>query len=566
MKIRLLLPVAVLGFGLIATAAARSYDASTLPYSDPPADLPTAVALSVLTETGILRGNPDRSFRGSSPLNRAEFTQIAMRVYDQHNPGLSVPDGLGDGKCFPDVEAGVWYAMAVCRAKAYGIVQGNQRRGLSSDRWPFEPGRYVQYEEAVKMLVSLYGVATAAPGPRDDWYDPYLDAAVRRNLALPELRPGDKMTRGGMARLVANFFAWSEGELDALHAAQEGTAGTSSVPTTSGPQRSSSSSAQWTVQPAASSVSSSAKSVPRDSRADTAVLSNILYLGETSPAIAGVRFFSTSEPISADSVTIQLTGDVPTVETMLVYDETQRFLGIASAEPNTLGRYILRVARGMLTLPHKQSFSIYVRARLKSWEYGGESAQVVQVSSVDINGTGDWSNTEYVQSSTETFPGFETARGAPILIRNAGSVDSVIAAGTSQLLAEFRAEGRETDSEADVRLTTMRFTIESAGGIAVTNARLRVDGSDSPHDCTVSSPVITCSAIPAAIGSLDSPRVLRVYGDVAVPAGTTNAFLRITLNDPGTIEASGDVTWTDGSATFTWLPLTQPVARGTMFR
>jgi len=59
--------------------------------------------------------------------------------------------------------------------------------------------------------------------------------------------------------------------------------------------------------------------------------------------------------------------------------------------------------------------------------------------------------------------------------------------------------------------------------------------------------------------------VIRVYADVALNNGVTNPSLRVTINDPGTISAGGDVTWTDGTNTFDWLPVDAPVARGTMY-
>lgn len=319
--------------------------------------------------------------------------------------------------------------------------------------------------------------------------------------------------------------------------------------------------------PSSSAASSSAQSsAVFDPRTDASVLSNVLVLGEVSPAIAGVKFFSTSEPISAERIVVQLIADVPTVESMLVYDSSQRFLGTATKESGTLGRFVLRLQDGALALPHKQEVSIYVRARVKSYDYGGESGQTVQVSTVDVEGTGDWSNTDYVQSSTETFPGFETARGVPTVIRNAGTSDAVLVAGSNQLLAEFRFEGRETDGEADVRLMQLRITVDSGSGVTLSNVQLRVDGLDTPHACTIAAPIVTCSSIPATIGSLESTRVIRVYGGVVVAAGALNTFLRLSLNSPGTISASGDVRWTDGSTNFSWVPFQQPIARGTLFR
>ena len=296
------------------------------------------------------------------------------------------------------------------------------------------------------------------------------------------------------------------------------------------------------------------------------VQSSFLLLETASAPIAGVRFFSESEPISARKITVQLPADVPTVESILVYNENQRYLGLATHDANTLGRYSLTLPTGAFSLPYKQSISLYVRARVKPHHLGGESGQVVQVSSVSIEGTGDWSSSDYTQSSTETFPGFETARGIPTVIRNAGTSDGALVSGTSQLLGEFRFEGRKTDEETSIRLTTLRFTIESSSNVTLSTMRLQVEGSSDTHACTVSGTSVTCSSIPAIFGTFDSPRILRVYGDVTIASGALNPFLRLTLNKPGDISSSGDITWTDGEATFTWVPFEQPVARGTMMR
>ena len=315
-----------------------------------------------------------------------------------------------------------------------------------------------------------------------------------------------------------------------------------------------------------SSRSSQQSSITRDMRSDTNVRSDFLLLEQTSSILAGVRFFSNGEPVSASKITIQLVDDVPSIESMLVYDETRRLLGVATQDTGFLGRYSVRLPPGTLALPKKQAVSAYVRARVKPHHLGGESGHVVQVSTVSVEGTGDWSNSDYIESSTETFPGFETARGVPTVIRNTGFADAVLVAGAGQLLGEFRFEGTKTDGEAQVRITQLRFTIESGDTVTVTNPYLRVEGSDQPHSCSVASGAVTCSAIPASYGSLDSPRVIRIYGNVTVASGATNAFLRLTLNNPGTISTTGDITWTDGEATFTWLPVDQPVARGTIFR
>ena len=127
-------------------ASARNYAPVNLPYSDAPSDLSTAIAVSVLTDEGIVEGNPDGTFRPDALLNRAEFLKIAMGVLPEED------DDEYSLSCFPDVFSTAWYAQYVCRAKALGIVEGNQILGVPPHEWLFAPERNVQYVEALKIL------------------------------------------------------------------------------------------------------------------------------------------------------------------------------------------------------------------------------------------------------------------------------------------------------------------------------------------------------------------------------------------------------------------------------
>lgn len=54
-----------------ATALALSYNTDNLPYVDTPPNDDAALAVSVLTEQGILKGNPDGTYGWQDSLNRA---------------------------------------------------------------------------------------------------------------------------------------------------------------------------------------------------------------------------------------------------------------------------------------------------------------------------------------------------------------------------------------------------------------------------------------------------------------------------------------------------------------
>jgi len=539
----------VLGSTLVATSAlARDFSGSNIgQYTDGPWDRPTNIAVSVLTDQDVLRGNDDGTFRASTQLNRAEFITIAMRL-------LGDGDVTTDLSCFPDVSPSDWYAQDVCDAKVLGIVRGNAQAGVSTERWRFEASRFIGYEEALKILSVIFEIPTTGSIEGEFWYKPYIQAAVDKGLDLNFLRPGDTITRSEMARLTVAYQAYAEGELGELRAAEAGHSSSSS-------RSSQSSSSRMSVS---SSSRSSASSVSIDPRTDTSVQSNILVLGETSSILAGVKFFSDDEAINVDEIVITLNGSAQSLSLIRVYDSSSRLLGNAVRDSSSSSVFTLHLANGALQLPRRVDMSVYFRGVLREYEAGGVSGEVIEVNNVTLSGTGDWSNDDYSTTSTDTFPASETARAAITSFVNTGLSNSALTAGSSQLLAQFRVGATEGDSQAQVRITDLDLRIEGSG-VSLSNVHLRTEGGDDTSACTNSSTVITCASIPSGIGIVDLQKTIRVYGDITVNSNVTNPSLRVTVSDPGTITTAGDVTWTDGTSTFEWLPVDTPVARGTLF-
>ncbi|MDD5025920.1 MAG: S-layer homology domain-containing protein, partial [Candidatus Peribacteraceae bacterium] len=180
-----------------AAIAAAMYDTKHLPYSDAPSDTETAVAVSTLTEEGIVQGYTDGTFKPQRLVNRAEFLKMAMRA----GGGEVLP--IADTTCFVDVPPASWYAPFVCAAKRDGIVSGNALVGVSSLQWTFDPLRPVQYEEALKMLVKVYGLPSLGQSG-EAWYDRYFRIANERGVGL-QTWAGHRLTRAETARLVVAF-------------------------------------------------------------------------------------------------------------------------------------------------------------------------------------------------------------------------------------------------------------------------------------------------------------------------------------------------------------------------
>jgi hypothetical protein len=576
MRKPLLVPLSALCISMMALPAlARDYDLSSLPYTDAPSDRSTAIAISTLTQAGVLQGDPGGTIRPNAELNRAEFLKIVMSL-------LPTNDWASyDIRCFPDVLPGTWYAPFVCRAKSMNIVTGHAVAGVPASQWLFKPTDPVQYEEAVKVLANMYALSLDSRG--GTWYDPYLRAAQSNDLAIDGLRPGDRIKRGEMARLVTGFLAFNEGELDVLRAAEAGkirSSSSSSVSSGSGSSVSSGTGSSRSSSSRSSSLSSSSRSSSLssasstgswkggyDTNADTAVRGRVITLGTTSAIMGAVNLFSNNEPLDVTGLRVTLVGSTPTIDSFLVYDEDKRYLGRATLDTTVSGekQYLLKMPRGVLSLPKRENMLVYVRASVKGHEQGGLSNQTIRIASFGIEGTGQWTSDAYNQTYNDTFPTFMTARSRIVKVDNVGAEQDNFTEASNQRLASFRFTG-EGDSEGlnNLRVTSLTFQIEASPAVTLSNVYIRREGGDEQSACTVSASVITCPSIPTVVGTVKDQVILHVYANVS-SGGVNNPTLRLTLNNPGTSTSAGSIMWTDGEATFTWTGLDTPVAKGTLF-
>lgn len=509
----------------------------------------------MLTRLQILQGNPDGTYRPQRNLNRAEFMQIVMRI---------LPDDAGSTanlNCFPDVRSGVWYADPVCRAKQLGIVRCNVRAGVPASEWLFEPSRDVQYEEALKVLSEIFELPVEE-GPVNEWYLPYLREARDTGLDIAELQPGDRISRGEMARLTAAYMAESVGRLDELRSAEGISSAASSRSASS---RSSLSASSRSSFNSFSSRSGSSQSLSSDSYGSADVRSNFLLLGSISPAIAGVSFFSSNEAINVTKFIVTLAEGAETIDSLLVYDDNGSELGTATALGNSM-TFNANIPSGRFLLPRREDRSVYVRARISEDGGGGVSGRQVKVSNVQLEGVGEWSSETYSMGSSNHFPVFETANARITAVENAGPAEAVFMAGADQLIGEFRVRAETPDPEYDVRLNTLVFTVAQTQGVTLSTVRLRSQASDEISNCTVSSVNVTCASVPASIGTINDAQIIRVYATVTAPSEALSPTLMLSLNRPGDAATAGDITWSDEAETFTWVALGQPIANGTRFR
>ncbi|MDD5026789.1 MAG: hypothetical protein PHH13_05475, partial [Candidatus Peribacteraceae bacterium] len=355
----------------------------------------------------------------------------------------------------------------------------------------------------------------------------------------------------------------NRGELAALRSAQgvESTSSQSSSANYSSRSSSSRSSAR-------SSSSRSSASAIYDPDPDQSVRPNLLLLGTTSSIVGAARVFSNSEPIDVTDISIILSSAVTSVDSFLLYDHDTKYIGRAYRDDTVNNRtFTFRVPSGVITLPYREDYAFYARPVLKAYTNGGVSGESVLLQAIRVQGNGEWSQTTYTKDSAEPFSTSRTARSIITGISNVGPLTDTLVAGTNIPITTFRFAGMTGDGTASLAVTEIRFQVETSGGVTVSHVTLGADSTSDRTDCTVNSSVVTCLAIPSQLGSLrSSDRMLTLYGDVTIPANAQEAHLRITINRPGTATSAGDLTWTDGSTTFQWIPFNTPVVAGTNYK
>lgn len=510
---------------------------------------PEAPGIYLLVRESIIQGYGNRTFGTARLINRAEFLKIAMSAAEA--------DLTSGRDCFPDVRATDWFARYACAAKERGVISGKTFPVRYIGQTYFDPAEGVTYGEALKMLSLLfaYDVAPAS----GHWAEGYERAARDRGVDLPVTIDLDtQLTRARAARLAAAFLAENHGQLQELRLAESGIFASSS---SSSSRMSSSRSSFSTSSTHSSSLSSVV--LPTDPLSESEIRSQLLLLGDVSPIIGAAKIFLSEEPFIVQEISINLSPSASSIQSLLVYDENRRFLGRATLQSGS--NYRLEVATNALIIEKSDEHRIYVRAHLSPYNAGGISGQDIAIQNIVVMGSGYWSNHAYTKSSTETFLTFETARSTITGVTNVGPASAGLVGSSNQIIGAFRFESRKTDASAVTEITELRFQIEQTGGVTLSNVSIGMPGIPDRHACTVSSQIITCSGIPASFGSLtDETLTMQVFADVSVPA-TQNASLRLTINDPGSASSTGAITWTDGSASHSWVGLLQPVVMGTYY-
>ena len=162
-----------------------------------------------LVARGIVNGYADGSFRGDSPITRAELTKIIVEALD-------VPEK--EGKNFGDVAQSSWYSSYVSRAATAGVINGFEDGS-------FKPEANVSRQDAVLMIWRAMNLTSELPegfkyfADEKDIQD-YASEAIRclgdLGIVTGEksgFKPLNNITRAEMAAVICRAIDYIESHL-----------------------------------------------------------------------------------------------------------------------------------------------------------------------------------------------------------------------------------------------------------------------------------------------------------------------------------------------------------------
>jgi hypothetical protein len=200
MFIRTGLAVSIASFGIVTTAFAQQTFAPN-PFTDVPKTSIYYEAIENLRVNNVLKGYDDGTFRPTARVNRAEFVKLITNPYilDTGRLNECLTKQLPPNAktiFFSDVPRDSWYGPELCFSKIKGLVSG----------YPdgtFQPGNYISFVEAAKIIVSTFALQTTTDETDQKWYKPYVQKLDELNAIPTSIsRFAQPMTRGQVAEIL----------------------------------------------------------------------------------------------------------------------------------------------------------------------------------------------------------------------------------------------------------------------------------------------------------------------------------------------------------------------------
>lgn len=175
--------------------------ASAKSFSDVPANHPHLIAISHLSDAGLIKGYEDGTFQPDKIVNRAEALKLIME-----SAAVQIEEADMDAP-FKDVAKEDWFGKYVFQAKKMGIVSGNPDG-------TFTPSSNVKRAAFMKMLLETNRFKKDKWADeqyfndvgKNEWYAAYMNYAGKAGLLSADqngkIYPDKDISRGEVAEIL----------------------------------------------------------------------------------------------------------------------------------------------------------------------------------------------------------------------------------------------------------------------------------------------------------------------------------------------------------------------------
>lgn len=174
-------------------------DAMETWYNDVPENQEYAIAITAMTEAGVVSGYEDNSFKPMNEVSRVE----ALKMILEASGRIETMTGNENEAPFEDMDSEAWYVPYVNYGYEEGFISGD-------DNGDLRPDASINRAEALKILLFATNKAYELPeGSDDTWFSAYLDYAIENALLVPDssgnYTPEASLTRGELCELLYRF-------------------------------------------------------------------------------------------------------------------------------------------------------------------------------------------------------------------------------------------------------------------------------------------------------------------------------------------------------------------------
>ena len=186
-------------------------------YSDVEEGDPYFMAITDLTEKGIIKGYDDGSYKANQWINRAETLKILTLA-----SGIATEEEIANMEArserpFTDTPLDSWYTNYLIAAKEKGIINGYPEGS-------FKPGNDINLAETLKIFFeslqdeidySKTGEFLFNDTPINEWFTKYTAYAASKGIiniySSNTVNPSQMMSRGYLAEIIYRYLKSKEG-------------------------------------------------------------------------------------------------------------------------------------------------------------------------------------------------------------------------------------------------------------------------------------------------------------------------------------------------------------------